>query len=905
RKSTCLLEEKEERYRTLFESANDAIFTMDGDVFVDCNSRTLEMFGFKSKDQIIGKKPYELSPEKQSDGFCSKEKAQKIIKAAYLGNPQNFEWRHKRYDGTIFEADVNLNLIVISEKRYLMAVVRDATERLLAKQVLQKREEQYHKTIEYANDAIFLADMETGNIIDANTKAGELLGLPVNEIIGMHYTKLHPEAEEGMYIEIFQECIQKNKLISSKDTYVRSREDKIIPVEISSSLMELNGKKVLQGIFRDITDRKKVESALRNTEELYRSTLNGLLVGVVVYAKDASIIFANSEASRITGLTNDQIMRKSSIEPIWYFVNEDLTKIKEEDYPVNKVISTRRSIHNYIMGIKKPDSDVFVIVSVNAMPLFGENGELEKIVANFMDITERRKTLNALKYSEEKFRIMFETSPIGMAMCKMDGTLTEANQAYLNIINYTYEEVLKLTYWDITPKEYADQEAEQLRLLREVGKYGPYEKEYINKTGERVPILLNGMVITSTDGVQHIWSLVEDITERKKTESALMEAKKRAEDGSALKTEFLLNISHDIRTPMNVINGFCDLLSNTPLNKEQKKYCGTIKRKGNDLIGLIEDIVDVAALEKGRVRLVYKMFELSGLIEDVTDTAKMLIGNKNIDFIFEVMEKVPKHLCGDELRIKQILDNLCSNAIKYTIKGKILVTVDIINNKKDDEFNVVKFVVEDTGVGISKDKIPYVFEPYTRFNEFGKEKDGVGLGLHIVETLVKSMGGEVAVESIEGQGSKFTFSIKFQKGVECTKKTVSARIDQSEKEADISGMKILIAEDNADQRELIKLVLEMSGCEIHFACDGYEAIEQAKKNKYDVILMDLRMPVKSGIEATTIIRKTIDKKVPIIALTAHAGEWIKTDCLNSGMNGYVTKPIDIDDLKKKLQEYRP
>ncbi|OGX26372.1 MAG: hypothetical protein A2Y03_01545 [Omnitrophica WOR_2 bacterium GWF2_38_59] len=399
--------------------------------------------------------------------------------------------------------------------------------------------------------------------------------------------------------------------------------------------------------------------------------------------------------------------------------------------------------------------------------------------------------------------------------------------------------------------------------------------------------------------------LNKEIGEHRKSKVLLIKAKEKAEQINEVKSEFLMNVSHDIRTPMNVINGFNDLLLRTRLNEEQKKFCEMIKRKVVDLIRLIEDIIDISAVEKGKVRIHESFFDVRQLIKDVCDSTVMQIGKKGIELKCNISEDVPQKLLGDSLRLKQVLENLCTNAVKYTKKGRIDLTVFLDEERYDEDASFIRFEVEDTGIGISEDKIPHIFEPYTRFYDSANNeyKEGFGMGLHIVEALLTEMGSVVTVESEVGKGSKFSFrlKIKYSEMQDIAGKTVLTVTPNGE--VDLSGLKILVAEDDDATRVLMERSFRDAKCIIKFVCDGDEAIEEIKKDKYDLVLMDIRMPKMDGLDTTKEIREHLDKDVPILALTAHVMDYVEEKCKEVGMSGFLAKPVDIDMLKRAIIKF--
>ena len=366
-----------------------------------------------------------------------------------------------------------------------------------------------------------------------------------------------------------------------------------------------------------------------------------------------------------------------------------------------------------------------------------------------------------------------------------------------------------------------------------------------------------------------------------------------------------MNVSHDIRTPMNVINGFNELLMKTSLNEEQEKFCSIIKRKGSGLIRLIEDVIDIAAVEKGVIRISQSAFFVQELIEDLKETVIAQIGDRNISFKCNVASNVPCQLLGDLMRLRQILENLCGNAVKYTDEGAIKLTISADSEAIEGNLRMIRFSVEDTGIGIPEDKIQHIFEPYSRFHELrgDKEKDGVGMGLHIVHTLIKEMDGVITVESEVGKGSKFLFELGMEEAEIASEDVENDLSEKFDTKVNLSGMNILIAEDDEDSRELMNLALGKVNCNVQFAHDGDEVLRELKNRKYDLVLMDIRMPKMDGFKTTEIIRREIDKVVPIIAITAHVMDGVEGKCKDVGMSGYIAKPVDISRLKKIIQQY--
>jgi PAS domain S-box-containing protein len=541
------------------------------------------------------------------------------------------------------------------------------------------------------------------------------------------------------------------------------------------------------------------------------------------------------------------------------------------------------------------------LAALDKVPII-PHAKLEPIVAYLVSLAQ---TLGEMGLREEQHRLLVENMGDMISRHLPDSTITYVSPSCRNLLGYEPEELLNKHAFEFVHLD--DVQATEKHIIDAIERHSErYFSQYRlrRKDGSYVWMETLGRLIYGTDGnLCEIQCNVRDITNRKKTEEDLRVAKERAEYMNETKTEFLMNISHDIRTPMNVINGFNELLMKTQLSEAQEKYCDMIKRKGTDLIRLIEDIIDIAAVEKGKVRMHQSPFIIHELAEEISETVELQIDGEDIKFAVEVAEGVPAKLLGDSMRLKQILENLCGNAVKYTKQGKIILTISTGDGIFEDQTRAIRFEVSDTGMGISADDMVHIFEPYSRFykSEERKMQEGVGMGLHIVRTLVSKMGGQINVQSKEGEGSTFSFELKMKEQDSSIPQEKKMTEGEIEVDIDLSNMKILIAEDDEDSRELMKLALEDADCDIQFAFNGDEVLEKMKKKKYDLVLMDLRMPRMDGFKTTKKVRKEIDKNVPILALTAHVMDWVEGECKAAGMNGYITKPVNMDKLKKSVR----
>ena len=368
-----------------------------------------------------------------------------------------------------------------------------------------------------------------------------------------------------------------------------------------------------------------------------------------------------------------------------------------------------------------------------------------------------------------------------------------------------------------------------------------------------------------------------------------------AEDAVKAKQQFLSNMSHEIRTPMNAIIGFTKVVLNTELTPKQKEYLQAIKMSGDALIVLINDILDLAKVDAGKMTFVETPFKMARSISAMLHLFETKIQEKNLKLHTEYDTTIPDVLVGDPVRLHQIILNLVSNAVKFTVEGKITVRVHLIH--QDEQSATIEFSVTDTGIGIAENKIDKIFENFQQATSgtsrlFG----GTGLGLAIVKQLVEPQGGSIQVKSKIGEGSTFSFTLKFQKT------DLKAEIDTEiiPLDTQIKNIRVLVVEDIALNQLLMKTLLDDFGFERDIASNGKIAIEKLKTNAYDVILMDLQMPEMNGFEATEYIRNVLQSNIPIIALTADVTTVDLAKCKAVGMNDYIAKPVDERVLFSKI-----
>src|SRR4029077_11389349 len=519
-----------------------------------------------------------------------------------------------------------------------------------------------------------------------------------------------------------------------------------------------------------------------------------------------------------------------------------------------------------------------ISVEYSSFPIL-EDGKITGAVVTVLDITERKRTEEKVRASEQLFRSIFENAQIGIGVFRLDRQELSANRALQEMLGYSEVELRRLETWDeITPPDERVSDAKRYgELVEGKREKDEWEQRLVRRDGRIVVTSVRFSLLRDAGGrPQYVASLQEDITERRAAEELLQKrdeelrrAKDAAEAATRAKSEFLANMSHEIRTPMNAIIGMSHLALKTELDPRQRGYVRKIQQSGQHLLGIINDILDFSKVEAGKLTIETIDFDLEKVLENVSDLITEKASAKGLELIFHIDPAVDMHPKGDPLRLGQILINLCNNAVKFTERGEIVVSVRV--QESDDKGQLVHFAVRDTGIGLTQEQMGGLFQAFEQEDaSTTRQHGGTGLGLAISKRLARLMGGDVGVTSQVGQGSTFWFTAYLGKGEGKAQRVVTP---------DLRGRRVLVIDDNAQAREVLSSMLLSMTFKVDEAPSGQEGIELVRQaaergEPYDAVFVDWQMPGRDGIEAARRILALPNLSSPphLVMVTAYGRE---------------------------------
>ncbi|MEI6437479.1 MAG: ATP-binding protein [Candidatus Omnitrophota bacterium] len=618
--------------------------------------------------------------------------------------------------------------------------------------------------------------------------------------------------------------------------------------------------------------------------------IDSLKIGIarINYGTGARFLFVNSALAQMLHYQKvDLVGRKFS----------DIFQSRKTMSDIFRALDNNVSFDGQEIPLKcRREGSIWAAVSITVEK--DAKGRVQFLDLVVEDITRQRKIEQDLARSKELFKVVFDNSAAAITVTDEQEQIVAWNPFTENMLDMGREELFNKPVKDIYP----EREWRKLRKLkiRQKGQLSGINTQVIKKDGTILDVDASISILKDTKGkIVGSIGILRDISKQKRVQEALLNAKIAAEVANSSKSMFLAKMSHELRTPMNAVIGMLDLTLDTSLSDEQRDNLKVAKDAAGNLLGVLNDILDLSKAEAGKISIEQIEISLRDVIKSVCKGLTILAQNKGLELRHAVAEDIPALVMGDPVRIRQIIINLVNNSIKFTHMGHVEVAVRKVACEGD--LCEIQFSISDTGIGIPKDRQNSLFEVFSQVDgSTSRRYGGTGLGLAICKKLVEMMDGRIWIESEEGKGSSFNFCIKLKVSAKAAPIAVASGEEGLAKAADPVGhLRILLAEDNLVNQKIAARVLEKRGWEVVCAVNGREVLDIVGKSHFDLILMDDHMPEMSGVEATVLIRteeKQTGLHIPIIAMTANAMTGDREKYLAHGMDDYVSKPIDREVL---------
>jgi PAS domain S-box-containing protein len=788
------------------------------------------------------------------------------------------------------------------EVKYISTVARNIAAQKQAEKVIQESERRFRALANNSPVGIFQTDAN-GESIYANERCCEITGLTFEETLGQGWMRaLHAEDRERIF-KAWDESARAGKefnleyrfqISDGKVTWVSGR---------AVALKDDDGKTVgYIGTTTDITERKKAEELLRASEERYRQLVDSSLGFICTHDLQGRLFSVNSAAAHALGYEPEEMVGRSledflapSVKPTFEPYLEQLRELQStEGLMLVMSKSGEKRVWSYLNTLRE------------------EPGKPAYVLGYAQDVTEQKRIETALRESEERLILFVENTPAAVAMLDCDLRYVMASRRWMTDYKLGSQDIIGRSHYEVFP-DIPDRwkEIHRRGLKGEIIKCD--EDPFPRADGSVEWLRWEMHPWHANKG--HIGGIIfftEVITERKRMEEELAKARDTALESARLKSEFLANMSHEIRTPMNGVMGLTELLLDTELTPLQQDYAQTIQSSGESLLSVINDILDFSKIEAGKLQFDIIDFNLCQTIENVIGLFGGIGRHKNLKLVQPVYKDIVTDLRGDPGRLRQILNNLIGNAIKFTEKGEIVIRV--LQEIETDDFVKLRFAVTDTGIGISPASQEHLFRAFTQADGSTTRKyGGTGLGLAISKQLAELMGGEIGVESEVGKGSTFWFTATLEKQPAKDKNKIASPVnlqnagspavnnngDVNGNSSDENGHKrILIAEDNPINQKVALAQVKKLGYSADIVSNGIEVLEALTRERYKLVLMDCQMPEMDGFEATEEIRRRENgiNYTPIVAVTANAMEGEREKCIAAGMDDYISKPFKPNEL---------
>ena len=795
--------------------------------------------------------------------------------------------------------------------------ILDATQAALRAKVVEleqserrarESEEVLRKIIETCPDPMAINSLEDGRFIDINRAFMEASGLSREEVLGRPVDEFWKWANMSVRDELARSLLD-HLAVRNMEADFRGKDGQRSTWLISAVATELGGKPSVVSICHDITELKEAEQKVRESESVLRKIIETCPDPIAINSlRDGTFTDINRAFQEASGFSREELLGKP-VGDLWIW----------SDMSVRDELLRRLRDHSAITNMEadfrgKDGRRSTGLISAVVTELGGK----PSVVSIIRDITELKDAEQKVRESEAVLRKIIETcpDPIGINLLK-GGQFVDVNPAWVAANGYAREEVLGKSALEVGIWADASYREEFLKRLRADSVVRNMEIELRRKDGGCSPYLTSA-VLTELGGKPSIISIGRDITELKQTEQQLRAAREVALAAARAKSEFLSSMSHEIRTPMNAVLGMAELLWDSPLSPEQRRYVNVMRANGDALVDLINDILDLAKIESGCLSLERVGFDLDDLVDKLGEMMGIRAHEKGLELALRVAPGVPTNLIGDPLRLRQILVNLLGNAIKFTERGEVVLSIEraepaSAGGSRNGASGEVKlrFSVRDTGIGIAKDKLGLIFTSFAQADlSIARTFGGTGLGLSISERLAELFGGKISVESEPGVGSCFSFTASLGIGKAHAKAAPRGA-------RDLTGLRVLVVDDIEVNRLILKEILERKGAVISEARSGAEALARVERaagagEPYQLIILDCRMPGMDGIEVARVLKAShegVRREPPLVVMLTSDDLKITPALLGElGIHTYLVKPVRraelLDVIGRALRDER-
>ncbi len=862
-----------ESYTNLFNNIGGAAYVQDRQGrFIDVNEGAVKLYGYP-KSFFIGKTPAILSaPGKNDLGRLIDH-----IEAAFRGEACTFEFWGKKADGSIFPKEVHLFKTTYNNEEAVFALAYDISERRKAQQELQATRERYQTLFNASPVGIILEDLD-GFILDVNETVCCDYGFERNELVGSHIgilvsDKVKPDIAENI------SRIKKDKFLSTRvDSLTKDGVPKVFEL-IETLIILPDGRQGILSISKNITEQVKAEQTLIVSEARNKAILTAIPDLFFRFGRDGSIIDYFAPDTTELLVKPEDFMGKNLAELL-------PPELKEVTFEFIQKALEQDSLQQLEYSMKLPSGhEWFEARMVRSGP--------EEVLAIIRNVSERKKAEIAIEHQKQFIETLLESIPNPLFYMDTNGIYLGVNKAYRDLYKIDDAEIIGKNLYETETEERARlfREADA-RIFSGTDKVQVFERTILLPNGQsREVILTKSPFPDAQGGIGGLIAMITDISSRKAMETDLKKAKEKAEESDKLKTSFLNNMNHEIRTPLNAIVGFSDLLFEDYTEEEKRSFVLTINNNAEQLLRIIDDVLAVSRLDAEHLPIETELTDLHALLKDLERTFAPHFERKQLSLQLQ-MHHLPDHVMADKGKIRQVMTGFLENAFKYTLEGGV-----VFGCKAEDE--KLSFFVSDSGIGIPEDEKPFVFDRFFRGSEAqSKAMRGNGLGLSISKGLVEIMGGKIQLESSVGVGSVFSFSIPCVVSGHHAKDEVIYEHPHSDWFKDLS---LLIADDEADNLDLLFAILLPYFGEIATARNGSEVIQLMESKAFNIVLMDIKMPVMDGYEATATIRQRFPDAI-VIGQTAYSQPEEIQRIIAVGAHACLVKPIESERLFTILRE---